>query len=160
MNIPPNNSDSTKAKCFLNVECAKCGFTNKLSDFKQTMYTNSLPDPFSKINHNKLPNGLEKFLLDFTVEILKKRPDNLNEFAYEYFATIKETDLMSADLNFKMSLGNSTTKRSFSSKKCFSIPNSSISLSCQNIFTTKFHIKNCFKNILSDTLIIKLFRSI
>ena len=110
MNI---NSDSNAHNGYINFECEKCGFKNKIENLNQHLVDdnknnnkNKHSEQFANAkSHKKIPIGLEKFLLDFTIEILKKRPENLNEFAFDYFLNIKETQLMSADLDFKISLG-------------------------------------------------------
>ena len=37
-----------------------------------------------------VPDGLEQFLLDFTVSILRSKPDNLYEYSLRYFTLLNE----------------------------------------------------------------------
>lgn len=82
--------------------CRKCGFYNLVE--RDSPVTPS-PSTFNNINNNNnnkkttsqstrkqnqpnLPTGLDDFLLNFTVSIIEKQPNDLDQFAYEYFTNI------------------------------------------------------------------------
>lgn len=80
-------------KNFVNFECKNCGSDNKV-ELKQDRNNNSISNlnhsPEINFKNKKIPDGLEDFLLKFTVEILKQMPLDLSEFGYEYFVKRSE----------------------------------------------------------------------
>ena len=78
-------------------KCDACGTFNEIKSTEKNI-----------INHlkHKLPDGLENFLVTFTVELLKQQPTDLkqmNEFAYNYFSEKiinKNSETLSSKLSF------------------------------------------------------------
>ena len=76
-------------------KCEACGTFNEIK-----------PSEKSILKH-KLPDGLENFLVNFTVELLKQQPsdlDKMNEFGYNYFSKKiinKTNETQSSKLSFK-----------------------------------------------------------
>lgn len=85
--------------------CRKCGFYNLVecdlssspvtpssSSYNNNNNNNNKKSPTSqstrKQNQPNLPTGLDDFLLNFTVSIIEKQPNDLDQFAYEYFTNI------------------------------------------------------------------------
>lgn len=65
---------NSKTKVF---KCNSCGSYNEVKQRNE-----------QDVQTRHLPEGLESFLIDFTVDLLKKNPSNLNEMnhhAHDYF---------------------------------------------------------------------------
>lgn len=52
----------------------------------------------------EIPEGLTELLQSFTVEVLRKQPEDLLEFALQYFTQLKESQSRGATLSHGMDL--------------------------------------------------------
>ena len=72
--------------------CRKCGSYNLVerndSSVSRSQSFNKKAST-KKQNQPNLPRGLDDFLLNFTVSIIEKQPNDLDQFAYEYFTNIQ-----------------------------------------------------------------------
>ena len=76
-----NKESKDESCCTRNISgfmCRKCGFYNKLVD----QVKNKKPTP-------NIPNDLESFLIKLTVNIIEQNPNDLDQFAFEYFDNIR-----------------------------------------------------------------------
>lgn len=76
--------------------CRKCGFCNQSAAAeKNNASTSSVSHakrPATSSNRKQPPNapkGLDEFLLNFTVSIIEQQPNDLEQFAYDYFNNIR-----------------------------------------------------------------------
>lgn len=77
-----NESSSGDSEYTSGYMCKKCGFYNQNAIDKDKSKRGKKPTP-------TIPNGLESFLLRFTVSIIEQKPTDLDQFAFEYFDNIR-----------------------------------------------------------------------
>ena len=85
---------------FISFDCKHCGQNNRINFYPTSASTSTTTNYYIQKSSNaastvakgninssskKLPDGLEQFLLEFTIDILKRKPHDLKQFGYEYF---------------------------------------------------------------------------
>ena len=107
-------NELNRSNNFISFDCKHCGQNNRINFINQNTSSVATTTTASKTSKNtiknkKLPDGLEQFLLEFTIDILKKKPNDLKEFGYEYFLNKRnETASMLKQIRQSFSLSSST----------------------------------------------------
>ena len=77
--INSENSTRKPTEIYHVVKCRSCGCPNEIAESLLTRTNAHFPT-------RKVPDGLENFLVEFTVNVLKSHPTDYNRFALGYFS--------------------------------------------------------------------------